>query len=177
GGAGGAEGLRGRRRAAVAAEARAAIGGRGRNDSRRRVDAPDAVVSIGDEDVARGVEGDAVGVLELRGRRRPAVAAEARTAIARHGRNGSRRRVDAPDAVVLLISDEQVSCRAEGNAGGEARFGPGGRTAVAAEARTLFASHGGNNPGCCLYKADAVVRPVGNCQVARSIHRNAKRKA
>jgi hypothetical protein len=98
------------------------------------VDLADAVVgAVGDVDVARLVDGHAVGRVERRLRRRPPVAREGGGAVAGHGGDDPLG-VDLADAVVQGVGEEGVARRIEGEGTGLVQLGPGGRAAVAAEA-------------------------------------------
>src|SRR5213076_2254376 len=93
-----------------------------------------AVTAVGDEEVARAVEGDARGEVE-RGRRRQAtVAREATGASGSHHRADlARRRSNLADDAVIFVGDDEVARTVEGEGHGEVELGLRGRTAVAAE--------------------------------------------
>ena len=107
------------------------------------VDLPDPVVeAVGQVDVALGVDGHAVGLVQLGLGRRAAVAAEGAgraSAVVGAGRVAGHRRddavlVDPPDPVVEGVGDVHVAVPAEGHRPGVVELGVGGLAAVAGEA-------------------------------------------
>ena len=124
--------LRERRVAAVARGARRPGPGDGGDDPAG--DPADAVVGlVGDQHVPVALDRDAGGLVELRVRRRPAVAVGAGGA---GPRDGADRPVPVhpPDPVVVGVGDEVAAVGHERHVGREVQDHLAGRTAVAAEA-------------------------------------------
>ena len=89
---------------------RVAGAGVGRYRAGLHVDETDPLVAdVADEQVAGGIERDAVGLPQLRLRGRSAVAREARHAGAGDGRHRPRPCVDAPDDVRVALDDVEVA--------------------------------------------------------------------
>ncbi len=96
------------RRSAVTAIARFA-GSHDGGDDLIGPDSPDyEIVLVVDVEVALGIKRNAGGVIEACQRRRTAVAAVLRPAVARHGRDLAVR-IDLPDDVVERVGDENVA--------------------------------------------------------------------
>ena len=87
--------------------------------------------AVGDEQVARGVDGDAGGVMQLGGGRGPVVAAVTSGAVASDGDDVAGRLDDLADHVVDHVGDEQVARGVHGDAAGKGQLG-GGRWPVVA---------------------------------------------
>src|SRR6266480_7473517 len=101
---------RARRRTAIAREGGAAIARHGGDDPRRRGDPANSVVAlVRDVDIAVRIQRDTIRVVEARARRRTTVAREGGAAIARHGGDDSRRRIDLANAVVVLVRNIEVA--------------------------------------------------------------------
>ena len=93
-------------------------------------DLADAVVTgVGDVQVAGGIHGDAVGIIQLGAGGRAAVAADSLDPVSRHGGDHPIR--DLADAAVTGVGDVQVAGGIHGDAGGIVQLGAGGRTVVA----------------------------------------------
>ena len=109
---------------------RSASGDRGYDT--RGIDFSHNVVSaVGNEEVSRGIDGDAGGIIEFGARGRAAVTAIAGGRVARHGRDDVRRRVHLADNVVAAVGDEKVPCGVDREAGRIIQFGARGGIAVA----------------------------------------------
>src|SRR5204863_71959 len=164
---------------AVAREPTRASDPRHRADRARRGDdlADHAVAGVGDEEVARPIEGYTRSVAELGRRGRAAVARKAGyPRRPRHRADLVRRRIDPANDEVVLVGDEEIPSDVEGNARGEVELGRGGRATVAREAAGAA--------GPCdradrtrrhMDLADDAVTPVGDEEVARPIDGDARR--
>ncbi len=100
------------------------------DEARVLADAADAgAVALDDQDIAVLGDHDAYRVLELRLIRRPAVALGA---LQRAGerRDGARAGIDAPDAMVLRVGDEDRAVGPHGDAGRRIERRRGGRPAI-----------------------------------------------
>src|SRR5882672_3019645 len=88
---------------------------------------------VGDIDVARRVDRDAVGLVEAGLRRRAAVAGIA--GLARAGASGdvSGARLDPPDPVVERVGEVEIAARVEADIEGPVQLGSRGRATVPAE--------------------------------------------
>ena len=73
---------------------------------------------VGDEQVARGVHGDAVGVVQLGGGGGSVVAAVTVGPVAGDGDDVAGRLDDLADHVVVRVGDEQVARGVDGDAAG-----------------------------------------------------------
>ena len=102
------------------------------------------VVHVGDEQVARGVDGDAVGVIQFGGGRGPVVAAVTGFAVAGDGDDVAGRLDDLADHVVVIVGDEQVARGVDGDAPGDVQLG-GGRGAVVARVTGCAVAGGGHD--------------------------------
>jgi hypothetical protein len=91
------------------------------------------VAGIGDDQGATGIDRNPSWQIECGAGGGPAVAAEARGAVAGNGADGARRRHLADD-VVAEIGDEDVAAGIDRHPGGDIELGAGGGPAVAAEA-------------------------------------------
>src|SRR5206468_2761182 len=167
--AGGGAELRSGRGAAVPGEGPRARAGVGR-DGAAGGDLADAI-AIRDVEVAGGIEGHAMGGVELRGGRGAAVAREATAATAGVGRDGAPW-ADLADAAVAAVRDVEVAGGIEGNVPGEVELRGGRGAPVAREAKVAAAGVGRDGaPGRDL--ADAVVGGVRDIQVAGGIESHA----
>src|SRR5439155_134534 len=129
----------------------------------------DAVVrGVGDEEIARGVYGDAGRGLELGGSRQAAVATEAGPTGAGDGRDDPGVGRHPADAVVVGVGDEEVARGVHGDAGRGLELGGGGGAAVV-DGVTPAAGDGRDDPAPSRHLADAVVRRVRDEEVARSV--------
>ena len=156
--------------AVVTAEAGVTGAGDRGDDPAAGYDLTDTVVlGVRDEEVARGVHGDAGRVPQLRARAGAPVAAEA-------GNTGAGDRGDDPgaggdpaDAVVTGVRDEEVARSVDGDAGRVPELRAGGGAPVAEEARTAGAGERGDDAGAGRDPADAVVRRVRDEEVAGGV--------
>jgi hypothetical protein len=105
------------RRPTITREIPDAVSGNRRYDPGNRIHAPDALVlCVGDEEVSLGIDGEPEWSVELRRRRRSAVATEPWLAGTRHRGNDAGLRVDAPNAIVPYIPDVQASVQPDSEA-------------------------------------------------------------
>ena len=145
---------------------------RHRGDHPRTVHAANAVVPrVGDVEVTRCVHRHAGGVPEQRAGRRAAVPTVAPDVRARDRRDHARR-VHLAHAVVRGVCDVEVARHVHRYALWVGEFRVGGRAAVPAEAQGTSACHGCDHARC-VHLAHAVVRGVGDVEVARRVHRHA----
>ena len=129
----------------------------------------DAVVrGVGDEEIARGVYGDAGRGLELGGSRQAAVATEAGPTGAGDGRDDPGVGRHPADAVVVGVGDEEVARGVHGDAGRGLELGGGRQAVVAEEAGSAGAGDRADVPAR-RDLADAVVVGVGNEKVTRGV--------
>src|SRR5205823_2040441 len=130
-----------------------------------------AVLPVGDEHVAGGVDRHGHGAIEHGGGGRAAVAAEAGGAVARDGDDGAGG-LDhlAHPVVVSRVGDEQVAGVVDRHAVGVPERGRGGRAAVAQAAQET-AGDGNDDPGRLDDLADQDL--VGDEQVAGGVDRHA----
>ena len=112
---------------------------------------------VGDEQVARGVDGDAVGVVQLGGGRGPVVAAVTGGAVAGDGDDVAGRLDHLADHVVVRVGDEQVARGVDGDAGGVVQLGGGRGPVVAAVTGGAVAGDGDDVAGRLDDLADHVV--------------------
>ena len=111
-------------RFAVAAVAPGSVAGNGADHARGEVDlADDVVAAVGDEEVVRGVHGDAHGVEELGAGGRLAVAAVAPGPVSGNRADRAGGEVDFADDVVVAVGDEEISRSVRGDAHGVVKFG------------------------------------------------------
>ena len=160
----------------------AAVAGRGRHpvpgdrvDHSRRVDAADAVVAlVGDEDVSRGGDGDARGLGQARCGGGLVVAVVARPAVA-----GDRRDravgVDAPDAPLAHLGDEDAALRIEGERGRQVEPGVQRRPAVTHSVAGKSGSGDRRDRPARVDAADSVVALIGDEDAARGVDDHASR--
>ena len=127
------------------------------------------VVRVGDEQVARGVDGDADGVAQLGGGGGSVVAAVTLGAVAGDGDDVAGRLDDLADHVVGRVGDEQVARGVDGDAVGLVQLGGGGGSVVAAVTLGAVAGDGDDVAGRLDDLADHVVGRVGDEQVARGV--------
>src|SRR5207253_1188676 len=132
------------------------------------------VVGVGDEEVARGVHGDAGRGLELGGGRQAVVAEEAGSAGAGDRADVPARR-DLADAVVVGVGNEKVTRGVDGDTGRGRQLYARGGAPVAAEAGTPGAGGGRDDPGRRRDLTDAVVIRVRDEEVARGVDRDTRR--
>ena len=139
----------------------------------RRDDLADSVVVlVGDEQVARGVDGDGVGAIQLGGGREPAVAAVAGCAVAGHGDDVAGRLDDLADHVVVAVDDEQVARGIDGEAPGTIQLGGGRRAVVARVTGCAIADRGHDRArgargevGGAAVEAETVIVPAARLEV------------
>ena len=133
---------------AVAAVAGVAVAGDGDDVAGRLHHLADAiVVAFGDEEVAAGVHGHAVRVVEFGGGGRPAVAAVAEGAGAGDGGDVAGGLDHFANAVVVGVGDEDVAAAVHGGPEGEVQRGRGGGAAVAVVAGAAGAGDRGDDRG------------------------------
>ncbi len=90
----------------------------GGNDLRKCIHSADSIISIvSDEEIAERIQGNVVGVVELRGGRYPAVSVITAVAGARDGRDDTRYAIDTPDSEVKSVGNIQVPGTVEGDPG------------------------------------------------------------
>ena len=128
------------------------------------------VIRIGDVQVAGGIHGDAFGIVQLDGRGRALTAVACRS-VSRHGGDDRSVGKNLADALVIRIGDVQVESRIHGDASGRVQLGAGGQSVVAAESFRPVSRHRGDRS--IENHADALVRGVGDVQVAGGIHGDA----
>ena len=124
---------------------------------------------VGDEQVARGVDGDADGAIQLGGGRGPVVAAVTGGAVAGDGDDVAGRLDHLADHVVATVGDEQVARGVDGEAAGAVQLGGGRGSVVAAVTGGAVAGDGDDVAGRLDHLADHVVVRVGDEQVARGV--------
>jgi hypothetical protein len=108
--------IRARGRAAVAAEAAAAGPRHRRDDAGARLHPPDAVIkTVGDENIATAVHRHSTWFVQSRIRGEAPVtsiathASIASRTTSRHGRDDPRVRGHPPNAMIVIVGDEQIS--------------------------------------------------------------------
>ena len=140
-------------------------------DHPRSVHLPDPVVGVvRDEEVARGVEVDAEGVIEPGRSRLPAVPEEAYCRPRDSG--DDPRGVHLPDLVVVAISDVEFAPGVEGDVSRSIKLGRSRLPAVPGGATCRRPRYRGDDPrGVDL--PDPVVEAVGDVEVARGIEGDA----
>ena len=124
---------------------------------RRRDLADHVVVTVGDEQVARGIDGDAAGVVQLGGGRGSVVAAVTGGAVAGDGDDVAGRLDHLADHVVADVGDEQVARGVDGDADGVVQLGGGRGPVVAAVTGGAVAGDGDDVAGRLDHLADHVV--------------------
>ena len=95
-----------------------------------------------------------------------AVAAALLGAVAGEGGDDARIQVDAPNALVLHVCDQQAAAPVEVAVVGFAELGVNGRSAVAAIGLLAVARNGGDSAGGCVDLAYHVVQPVDHVHIA-----------
>src|SRR4029453_2757475 len=123
------------------------------------------VVRVGDKKIAALIHGDTERVPEFRGRCRPAVSAEARNSITRHGADDAGRS-DLTNTVVVGVGDEEIAVLVHGDSVRKRQYCGSCRAAVSAEAicSVAFARHEANSSrGRDL--PDALVNRQSNVQI------------
>src|SRR5262249_23179373 len=134
-------------------------------------DLADAVVAlVAEEDVAAGVHGDAERVIELGGGGRPAVPAEAASAVAGDGDDHAGRFHHLADAVVVGVGDVEVAVGVHGPPVWAAEVRRGGRDVVAVVGGVAGAGDGDNVAGRLHHLPNAAVVGVGDVDVAAAVH-------
>ena len=81
--------------------------------------------------------------------------------------------VDLADDVVAAVGDEEVARRVHGDARGVVELGAGGRSAVAAVARSAVSGDRGDHARGVVDLADDVVAAVGDEEVPRGVQGDA----
>lgn len=104
------------------------------------------IIAVGDEEVARRVQGDTMGRVQAGLSRRPSIAAEGSFPIlfivfitvnrpaSRNGGDDPGLSIDAADTVIVGICDEKVSCAIESHVPGLTDLGVAGYAAIAGQA-------------------------------------------
>src|SRR5262249_30447596 len=109
------------------------------------------VPSVGDEEVAHGIEADALGIVQARAGGRTTIPATITVPVSRYGFNDPGRRVDAADAAGVF-ADEEVSFSIKGHAR-RRQTGLRGRAAISAEAARPTSGHGVYKTGVCVHSS------------------------
>jgi hypothetical protein len=110
-------------------------------------------------------------MIQTRTRAGPTIAAEAAHAVPRHGRDDSRARGQASNAVVATVGNVQVAAAIHRNSTqASTQHGACAGPFVAAEARSTVACHRCDDPRARRQPSDAVIVPVGDKQVAIGIY-------
>src|SRR5262245_44169411 len=122
-------------RAAIAAVAVDASPGHRGDDASGRIHSTDAVVElVDDEEVVVEVEPHSAGPTQVGARSGATVAAKASDADAGHRGDDASDCIDAANAAIIEVGDEEVVVRVERHCRREVQGGAGGRTAVTAKA-------------------------------------------
>src|SRR5439155_14743476 len=146
------------------------------DDSGSGVHAADpAVVGVGDEEVAVGVQCNARGVIQRSSGGKAAIPAEGKSTIAGDSGNDSSGSIHAADAAVLRVGDEEIAVGIQGDFAREIQPGAGGRTAVAAITAAVItpgpaAGKCGDNPCGSIHAADLIIELVDKKDVSFSVY-------
>ncbi len=136
--------------------------GKRANAAGLRIDNPNAMVGdIANQQVAGGVESDAVRLAELGFHRRSTVTRKTRRTAARNRCNDAGPPVNSPDAVIVALHHVQVSIGIESHFVGSLQQSRRCRPAVTREASAAIAGHGGNPSSLQIDPPDA-----GGVQIA-----------
>src|SRR5882762_3744967 len=101
---------RGRGRTTIAAEGKLPVAGNGGNGSGGSIHATDAaIVGVGNEEVAVGVQGDSVGMVQRGSRGRAAIPAKGKSTVAGDGGYDAGGSIYAADAPILRVGDEEIA--------------------------------------------------------------------
>ena len=134
-------------RTAVAGEAFFAVAREGRDDTGRPVDpAHNGVQPVGDVDRTVRTDRKAIRLVEAGLQRRPTIARIAFLAAACHRRDRPALRIDAPDAVIVGIRENQVARRVEDDIERIVQRRSGRRAAVSGITRFAVPSDGRYDP-------------------------------
>ena len=164
--------MRRRCRTAVPAVAFLPVSGNGGNISRSGIYPANAVVDdIGDVQVVRPIHGHSPRQVELRCCRQSAVPAEAVCSRSRESGYHTRR-IHFADAVVAPIGDIDIARPVHGSEGRGAKLRRCRQSAVPAEAACSRSRESGYHTRR-IHLADAVVAPIGDIDILRSVHRHA----
>src|SRR5947207_11528967 len=124
-------------RTTIATKGKLSVAGYGGDDSGGGVHAADAaVVGVGDEEVAVGVQGHARGMVQRSNGGKAAIPAEGKSTIAGDSGNDSSGSIHTADAAVLRVGDEEIAVAIKGdfarlNLPGEIAFDSNGNLFIA----------------------------------------------
>src|SRR5208282_882083 len=127
------------------------------------------VVRVGDEQVARGVDGDGVGGVQHGCSCGPVVAAVTSFAVTGDGDDVAGRLDHLTDSVVETVGKEHVAGGVDGDAAGAVQLGGGRGAVVAAVTSFTVTCDGDDVAGRLDHLADHVIVKVGDEQVARGV--------
>ena len=164
----------GESRAGVAAEALCAGAGDGGDEVGLEIDAADAVVAGVCDVEAGAVEGKAEGCGELRAGGGAAVAGGAESTGAGDGGDDTGDGIDAADAIVVGVGDEEIAGGVEGDGVGRVKLGAGRGAAIAGEALSAASGDGGEGAGW-VEATDGVVTGFGEEEIALGVIGEAER--
>ncbi len=129
------------------------------------------VVGVSDEKIAKVVHCDGRRIVELCTHGGDAVVVVASASGAGDRRDELRHSVDSSDAVVGIVSNEQIAEAIERDAGGIEELGGGGDDVIAGVPTwTAHACNSGDEARHHVHTAHAMIRVIGDEQVAEAIH-------
>jgi hypothetical protein len=155
------------------------ISGKSGDDPRDRIDTPDGE-RVHEEEVAQRVHDHTPRAVQTGFGRQSIVAARPHSAIARHCGDDPGHRINAADAVIVGIRDEEVALSIQSNGDREIQERTRSRSAVTTKARSdkaelAIACHRSNDPGHRIHTSDNAIARLSNENVALGVHGHAGR--
>ena len=131
----------------------------------RREHAQEIIIDVGQIDIARRVQRQAIALAQGRAQRCAVVSAVAAHAVAGNGRNNAARNL--ADHTLAKVEEEDIACRVDGQGGGPVDLSTGCR--AVAVAGCSGARDGCDDAGRGGHLADHAVIEVGDIDVARRV--------